>query len=357
MKKKTTVLVTGVGGGSVGRQILKALRYVGENYRIIATDMTRISMGLEEVETTYLVPSARDSAYIATIIEFIKSEKVKYIIPGSEPELWELSVNRAMIERAGAKLLANPHRVLEVCMDKEKTMAFLEEGGYPFPNTLTFNSTKGLSLYRQSITAMLPVVIKPTIASGGSLNVYLAQELDEVEFFIKYLQRQGLVPMIQEYIGSHEQEYTVGVLTHPVTGHVVSTVILKRFTTSGLSSRVRQINRHKNRISGDMLIISSGISQGEIVGEPTVNLFCERLAIGLGARGPINIQCRLHEGKVYVFEINPRFSGTTFIRVLAGINEPDLMMRLLNGEPDPDLHNQYGLMLRGLEEKFEPRES
>lgn len=354
--KKPTVMVTGVGGGGVGRQVLKCLRQVGDKYKVVATDMTRISMGLEEEEVSYIVPRAKDSAYIATIIEFIKKEKVKYVIPGSEPELWELSVNRKMIERAGATVLINPHRVIEICMDKEKTVAFLEEGGMRFPNTFTIGGSLNLSAYMSYIKDILPVIIKPTRASGGSLNVYIAQELDEVEFFVKYLQRQGLTPMVQEYIGSYDQEYTVGVLAHPLTGDIVSTVILKRFTTSGLSSRIRQENRHRDRIAGGMLIVSSGISQGEIVGEPTVHLFCERLAISLGARGPINIQCRLHEGKVYVFEINPRFSGTTYMRALAGINEPDLMIRLLNGEADPDLQNEYGLVLRGLEERFVPRE-
>ena len=38
-------------------------------------------------------------------------------------------------------------------------------------------------------------------------------------------------------------------------------------------------------------------------------------------------QCRYVGDQVVTFEINPRFSGTTFIRALAGYNEPDLLLR------------------------------
>jgi carbamoyl-phosphate synthase large subunit len=41
----------------------------------------------------------------------------------------------------------------------------------------------------------------------------------------------------------------------------------------------------------------------------------------------LNLQLRVHDGEIYVFEIHPRFSGTTPIRAGAGFNEPDVLLR------------------------------
>src|SRR5699024_10465277 len=43
--------------------------------------------------------------------------------------------------------------------------------------------------------------------------------------------------------------------------------------------------------------------------------------IELGLRGPLNIQGRLTEGGLKIFEMNPRFTGITGLRALMGFNE------------------------------------
>ena len=53
----------------------------------------------------------------------------------------------------------------------------------------------------------------------------------------------------------------------------------------------------------------------------------EKIAIKLGVRGPVNIQAMRVGDEVKVFEINPRFSATCPMRAVAGINEPDIVLR------------------------------
>ena len=53
----------------------------------------------------------------------------------------------------------------------------------------------------------------------------------------------------------------------------------------------------------------------------------EEASLKLGARGPINIQGRFHDGKLKIFEINPRFSASTPMRATAGVNEADIIFR------------------------------
>jgi carbamoyl-phosphate synthase large subunit len=55
----------------------------------------------------------------------------------------------------------------------------------------------------------------------------------------------------------------------------------------------------------------------------------------LNPLGPANFQFRIdRSGRVKVFEINARFSGTTPLRAIAGFNEVEMCLRrLLLGEP------------------------
>ncbi|HEU5487979.1 MAG TPA: ATP-grasp domain-containing protein, partial [Candidatus Nitrosotalea sp.] len=49
--------------------------------------------------------------------------------------------------------------------------------------------------------------------------------------------------------------------------------------------------------------------------------------------GAINIQSKMINGKPKIFEINARFSATSPLRAVAGINEPDIVFRnLILGE-------------------------
>jgi carbamoyl-phosphate synthase large subunit len=58
-----------------------------------------------------------------------------------------------------------------------------------------------------------------------------------------------------------------------------------------------------------------------------------------------------------VFEINPRFSGTTSLRAMAGLNEPDLLLRrhLLNHNIGQNASYQEVTIHRSLSETFNLR--
>ncbi len=80
----------------------------------------------------------------------------------------------------------------------------------------------------------------------------------------------------------------------------------------------------------------------------------QRIAAALGVQSAVNIQCRLVNGEIYVFEINPRFSGTTSLRAMIGYNEPDVLIRhhVLGEDIEPDFAYAEGTILRGLCETY-----
>jgi len=247
-------------------------------------------------------------------------------------------------------LLINSSEVIDACMDKWRTVQLLQSNGFTVPRSFLIESEKDISQ-----VDVLPVVIKPAIGGGGSYNVYIAQDEEELHFFCKFILKQKMFPLVQEYIGTPDDEYTVGVLT-TLDGKLVNSIAVKRYILSGLSAKIKTRNRTEKEYLSDILAISSGISQGIIDDYKEVREVCEQIAIKLEAKGPINIQCRFWNGKVYPFEINPRFSGTTSLRAMVGYNEPDILIRHhLLGEPiTPHFPYRKGYIMRGLSEQYIP---
>ncbi len=341
-------MVTGIGGGGHGEQIYKALRMSENKYDIIGTDMMSESAGLKLADHAYLVPGASSPEYIPGILELCRKHNVKALFHGSEPELKAFSRDRDLIRKNGIELFINPAHVIETCMDKSATVKFLSNNGFNFPRSVTIRSKADV----EQVTFM-PVVIKPSIASGGSANTIIAQNKSELEMFCAYMSGIYSEYIVQEYVGTPESEYTVGVLLD-MQSNLVNSIAVKRFISSSLGCRLKVKNKTGNTSLGEYLIISSGISQGEIGSFPEVCGPCEKIALALGCTGAVNIQCRLVDGKVYVFEINPRFSGTTSLRAMVGYNEPDLLIRkhILGEKILSRFTYKSGFIMRRLEEVF-----
>jgi carbamoyl-phosphate synthase large subunit len=342
------VLVTGVGGGGHGEQILKALRLSTIKYRIIGTDMSPISKGLVNVDIPYLLPPANDPSYTDKLLELCKKHDVKAVFHGSEPELKVMNANREKIEAAGLFLPINPSNVIDICMDKFKTVQFLKDNGFRFPLSARITSKEDLEK-----VDFMPVVLKPSVGGGGSANLMLAQTREELQVFGQYLLTIYSEFIVQEYVGTPDNEFTVGVLSS-MTGELINSIAVKRMILTSLSNRIKAPNRTGKPELGKILAISSGVSQGEIGRFSEVTKPCEHMANVLGSTGAINIQCRFVNGEVYVFEINPRFSGTTSLRAMVGYNEPDILIRkhILGEDVKPFFDYKTGYILRGLEESY-----
>jgi len=346
--KKISVLITGTGGGGVGRQILKALKLARTPYRIVAADTLAVSLGLHEADSRYLLPMASDKSYLKKVLGICKKENIQVLIPGSEPELRKISQNRQLFKENNILLLINNARVINLCMDKWKTYRFLKKNNLGcFPSYLIKKESEIKKIKN------FPLIIKPVRGGGGSANVFIAQDEEELKFFVRYLLKQDFLLLVQEYLGSPDAEYTVGVLT-TFEGKLVGSITVKRQILSGLSNKIKIKNRCQKRIKGKTLALSSGISQGFIDDYPEVSQYAEKVALKIGSRGPLNVQCRRTSRGVFAFEINPRFSGTTSIRALVGYNEPDILIRhqLLKEKIKLPIKYKKGIVMRGLMEKY-----
>lgn len=343
-REKIRVLVTGSGGaGTLGREIVKSFLMLPDTYEIIATNSNPLDLCINNEIKTFKTPSSSSPDYLEKLLKICKEEKIQAVAPGSEPETEIISKNFSNFSEENIIPLTNRYDLVKLCNDKLSLSEFLISKGIKSPKTFSLDeiSKKDFSTY--------PLLIKPTIGSG-SRNVFVAQNFDEVSFFTRYLIKQKIKPIIQEYISGTDNEFSIGIL-YCEDGKLKTSIAMRRNLHSGISTR--SVIKSKQNES---LIISSGISQGYFDDFPEIRRKAEDIASVLNSDGPINIQCRLKDDELYVFEINPRFSGTTSARALLGCNEPDILTKFrMFGDIPEKISYKHGYAMKDFLEKFVPK--
>jgi carbamoyl-phosphate synthase large subunit len=320
MHQKTSVLVTGTGGGGVGEGIVKALKLNSQKYRIVATDMNPMSATLWRVDKGYIVPPASDDSYARELTDICKREKIAAVIPGSVPELKKLSNIRTKFEKEDITLIISPKKVIDTCLDKLNAYDFMKRYGFSQPKTF------GQDESAQAMSELdFPVFVKPR-QGYGSRYTYTVRDEEELGLVMKYLTKNRIQFLVQECIAA--EECTVGVVISK-SGRTLGSISMLREIKSGFSHRMTVKDVKEARETA------------------------EELASKIGAQGPLNVQFFLADGGPVVIEINPRFSGTTPVRSAVGFNEVDAVLRdFLFDEQIPLKFNEGIIAIRYLDEVY-----
>jgi carbamoyl-phosphate synthase large subunit len=332
--KKIRVLIAGIGGASLGTEIAKCLS-VTTCYTVFGCDISPLAFGhyYENLKETFI---ANSNDYVPSVIEICRKNEIPYIIPGGEAPLYLLNAAILSLQKEGLRLVSNTSKLVADFADKHLCFEILQKLGVPIP--LTIFPQKEEDLDRMTY----PCVVKPATGSGGSDFVFIAKDKEETEIYIEYLLRNARKPLLQEYIPTDEGEMSFGVLSLPGK-EVVGSIALKRFFTAKLSIHAKT----------DVGIISSPYSQGLIDEFYDLRRQAEHIALAIGSEGPLNIQGRIRQGQLIPFEINPRFSGSDFVRAMAGFNQPHIFLHYLaTGKVLKPGSYRYGYYLRSLSEVY-----
>jgi carbamoyl-phosphate synthase large subunit len=169
----------------------------------------------------------------------------------------------------------------------------------------------------------------------------------EIALYVEHILCNGCTALVQDYIGLDEGEFTVGVLSLP-NGRLVGSLAMQRLFNAKLSVLV----------STPAGLISSGSSQGLIDDFLAVRVQAEKIAQALGSVGPVNVQGRVRDGVLVPFEVNPRFSASTYLRTMAGFNEIDLYLQNVLYGTDPQVGPiRPGYYMRSFAEQYVPKEA
>lgn len=334
MGAPTKVMIAGIGGASLGTELQKALTLAG-GYEIFGCDVSPTAYGLYETGFARTWRVSRDD-YAPSVIRVCQEAGANFLIPGGEQPMVLLGKAHEMLEVAGIVLLANAPDVIARFSNKDETFRILAEAGIPIPRTAAVNKIWDIE------HVGLPCIVKPATGSGGSAAVFFAVSADEAMIYADFIRRGGAQPIAQEYIDADEGEFTIGVLSLP-DGRVTGSIALRRALDAKLSVAYR----------GRGGLVSSGYSQGYIGAFPELCRQAEAIARAIGSRGPINVQGRVRGGVLLPFEINPRFSASTYLRAMAGFNEADILIRHLRDATAPNPATiRTGWYLRSLTEQY-----
>jgi len=331
---KSAVLIAGIGGASLGTEIFKSLM-IAKRYTIYGCDISPYAFGHYQngFYSTFLVDP---NHYVESIRTICLKHNIRAVIPGGEQPMILLGPYQDEFNALGIKITSNTSEVITVCANKDRLFDHFHTLNIPCPQTIHVRHESEL------IDFPCPCIIKPASGTGGSQMVFLASTKKEAKQYLSYILQNTEIALVQEYISVDEGEFTIGVLSLP-NKKLVGSIALQRLFHAKLSVM------SKTNIG----LISSGYSQGLIDLFPDLCEQAEKIAIALHSAGPINIQGRVRNGILLPFEINPRFSASTYLRAMAGFNEIDIYLQyVLYGIESFSLQVRPGYYLRSLSETF-----
>ena len=272
-----------------------ALKKLGLSGKVVSTDFNPLSPALYISDCYHWAPLTSDPGYLDHISCICRKEEIRLIVPTIDDEL---EIMGSAVERfagMGVKVLVSSPATSRICNDKWETFHFFNKRGIPTPKTWLPNNLPSENALEY------PLFLKPR-RGRGSVETFSINNERELNFFLDYVSQ----PIIQEFLEG--REYTLDTFVDG-GGSVIAVVPRRRLW-------VRAGVMDKGRTEKNQELIELG----------------KRVAEELKICGPANIQVKYTEGQPKVFEVNPRFSGGIPLTLAAGVDFPELSLRMANGD-------------------------
>lgn len=289
-KQSITVVVTAVGA-IIGQGIVASLRMLDRPVRIIGIDRDANGIGRHFCDHFVAKPSCDETSpeYLEFWLKLLRRENVALVLPGLELDVLFFSEHRALFETTDARIVLNSSALIDLGQDKWDMGEALLQAGFPaIPSTLS----RSLDDCTREL-GPLPLLLKPR-RGNGSRGIALLKDAADFDY---WTQKSPDDFLVQKYVGSNDQEYTVGAFGFG-DGTTLSPITFKR-----------------------RLSVAGNTQYAEVVDEPLLTEAVRRLSRHFKPLGPTNYQFRLEGTIPYLLEINPRFSSSTSLRAAFGYNE------------------------------------
>lgn len=283
------ILVTAISG-EIGNDILRILQ--SNEDRLFGCDIFSTAVGMDRVEKFWQCKLGAEEGYVDELLDRCLENEITHLIVTNEREIEAVNTQRQRFTEAGIKLVMQDKELLDICLDKYETARFLESRGILVPKTYAsvdeiavgdivgaanpYDTDKDVNCH--------PVgryIVKGR-KSNGSRDIFVFNNRAEYDEYMT--DHKGEV-VIQQFI--YGDEYTVGLFGHQGS---YNTICFKRQLKNGRSNVV------------------------ELENDPALKEVALQVAEAFSLEGYINIQLRKYNGKYYIFEINPRISGTVGFR-------------------------------------------
>ena len=306
MRHEPTVVFT-CCGGSGGWSLLRSLASTGR-YRLVGCDSDALVAGLYQPELAagHVVPSGFDPTYIDRVLKVCDLEHADVFWPGADEEITACSAAADRFTDAGVCLVASPQATVLAATDKLATVTLVGRLRVPVPRSWRLDD------YVEE--PPMPVIVRPIRGRSGHGVVFLGTK-DQLSAYRIALGENASEQMVQEQLN-----YKIGRL------------YMAQAIYDGEGRRVASFTSRSIRTAYDW----GGPALG---GVPVVQPRLAKLAqIVMDATGPhygaVNVEFIYDASrKDFVFvEVNPRYWGYSYLATAAGINFPDIIVRMVMGE-------------------------
>lgn len=312
------------------RSSLAVIRSLGkQGLNVTAGEETKFTTGFFSKycnhHVVYPSPKKHKTEFIDYMLNKIKNNKYDVIMPVADACLLPLIEHEDEISKY-SKLALPPRQIFMKAYDKGNTLRIAIENGIPCPKTYFINSLNELENIKNKLE--YPLIIKPCISSG-SRGVELCKSEDELaNKFAKIFAEYGKL-LIQEFIPYGEE---------------IGVYVLCNFNSEPRAVTVQKRIR-SYPISGGPSTFRKTIKNDEAV----------RIAFNLlkimGWVGVAMVEFRVdpRDNVPKLMEVNPRFWGSLQLSILAGVDFPYLLFKMLKeGDVEPRINYKQDIECRWL---------
>lgn len=272
---------------------------VGENGKVVCTDMSNLAPSIYEADKFYIVPRMTEPGYIEVIFDICKKEKINGVLSLIDPELSLLAENKDKFAALGVEVIGSSYELCELSLDKFAMYRWLENHGYKCAKS--YMKKEDFFADVELGKAKYPVFVKP---ARGSASIAISKVYDKETVELLFAHDEGL--MIQEFLDG--QEIGADVYIDMISGEIISI-----FTKKKLLMRAGETDKAESFKDEKLMeLIKQFVSEA-------------------GYRGQIDIDVFDVNGEYYLSEVNPRFGGGYPHAYESGADHMKLIVNNLEG--------------------------
>ncbi len=241
----------------------------------------------------------------------------------------QTAINLAQpLSLAEVPIMGSDAEVIDIAEDRKRFEDFVSRLGISQPPGATVMYVP--DAFKVAATIGYPILVRPSYVLGGRAMEICHNEAD-LDRYVKTVTRvsEKHPVLIDKYLEGKEVE-------------VDAICDGEQVLIPGVMEHIERAGVH----SGDSFAVYPGVNlyQHEV---DTVVEYTTRIGLGLKAKGLINIQFVIFEGRVYILEVNPRASRTVpFLSKVTGVPMVKLAVGIMLGHSLKEQGYQGGLWPR-----------
>lgn len=307
MKKIYNIGISCIGSG-VGQSIINSLRLSRLPIKTIGFGTNPFAYGSYDCDDYDYTLGIYEEGYMENLISKCHEHRIDLIIPGHDDDAFIYAKNSDRLREEGIIAIASGEKLISICRDKELMSHELNKIANVFVACYDKNT---LEINIDNNKIRFPFIAKPR-SGFGSKGVEIIRCKDDLRKITKdHILQELAIPAKED----PNFAFYMSQINKNINPQVSEISIQLVYSPEGkLMGRMFSYNKLNNGVPIEIVPFDN-LYIWDVIDKLTPTL------IQLGLKGPLNIQGRLTEQGLKLFEMNPRFTGITGLRALMGFNE------------------------------------